>query len=80
MFDIRRPNAHQKLSLGWGMHFCPGAGLARIESEITLRLLCERFPDPRLVSDRELSFPATVTLRGPRQLWVEWPVTRAPYA
>jgi cytochrome P450 len=76
VFDIRRPNAHQQLSFGWGMHFCLGAGLARIESEIVLRLLCERFPDLGLVSDQDLSFPATVTLRGPRELWVEWSVAR----
>jgi cytochrome P450 len=73
VFDIRRANAHQQLSFGWGTHFCLGSGLARMECEIVLRLLCERLPGLRLVPDQELSFPATVTLRGPRQLWVEWP-------
>jgi cytochrome P450 len=79
VFDIRRQNAHQQLSFGWGMHFCLGAGLARIEAEIALRLLCERFADLRLVRDQELSFPATVTLRGPRELWVEWSVAQHPF-
>jgi cytochrome P450 len=79
VFDIRRQNAHQQLSFGWGMHFCLGAGLARIEAEIALRLLCERFADLRLVRDQELSFPATVTLRGPRELRVEWSVAQHPF-
>jgi cytochrome P450 len=76
VFDIRRANAYQQLSFGLGTHFCLGSGLARIESEIALRLLCEDFPDLRLVADQELSFPATVTLRRPRPLWLEWSVTR----
>jgi cytochrome P450 len=40
-FDIgRAPNAH--LGFGWGMHFCLGASLARLEIATTLELLAER--------------------------------------
>jgi cytochrome P450 len=53
-----------------GIHFCLGAPLARIEVRAVLELLTERAPDLRLVPDQELTFPANISFRGPRQLWV----------
>ena len=50
----RHPNPH--LGFGWGLHYCLGAPLARIESRIALRRLLDRFPglrpagEPRWVS------------------------------
>jgi len=43
-FDIRRPNSREHLSFGGGSHYCLGAALSRLEGEIGLRLLFERFP------------------------------------
>ncbi|MBV1876802.1 MAG: cytochrome P450 [Pseudomonadales bacterium] len=41
-FDINRwPNKH--VGLGAGVHFCLGASLARMEINVTLKGLCERF-------------------------------------
>jgi cytochrome P450 len=37
----RKPNPH--LSFGFGIHFCLGAPLARLEAKIALNLLLERF-------------------------------------
>ncbi|MEO8540031.1 MAG: cytochrome P450 [bacterium] len=37
----RDPNPH--LGFGWGLHFCLGANLARLEARIALRTLFERF-------------------------------------
>ena len=43
-FDIRRhPNRH--LGFGYGIHFCLGAPLARLETRITLSAMLERFPN-----------------------------------
>jgi nocardicin N-oxygenase len=42
----RADNLH--LSLGHGAHYCLGANLAKMEMQVTLRLLFERFPDLRL--------------------------------
>jgi cytochrome P450 len=47
-FDVGRENAREHLSFSGGIHFCPGAGLARMEGEIALRTLWERFPDVAL--------------------------------
>ncbi len=43
-FDIHR-NAKSHVAFGAGPHFCPGAPLARLELELALPALFERFPD-----------------------------------
>jgi cytochrome P450 len=43
-FDITRENK-QHLAFGHGVHHCLGAPLARLEAQIALRALFERFPD-----------------------------------
>ena len=47
----RDPNRH--LALGFGIHFCLGAPLARLEGEIALTKLFRRFPALRLRVPRE---------------------------
>lgn len=47
------------LSFGHGMHYCPGAAVARLEVEIALTTLLERFPDLKLaVEPAELKLSA----------------------
>ncbi|GAB7003681.1 cytochrome P450 [Nocardioides sp. AN3] len=47
-FDITRPNAREHLSFSAGRHHCLGAQLARMEGEVGLRAMFERFPRLRL--------------------------------
>jgi cytochrome P450 len=43
-FDImRRPNEH--LAFGYGIHFCLGSTLARLEAQTVLRIIIEKFDD-----------------------------------
>ena len=44
-FDIHRENARRHLALGFGVHHCLGAALARMEAEVAWRHLFARFPD-----------------------------------
>ena len=44
-FDVGRADADRHVSFSQGIHYCLGAGLARMEGEIGLRALFERFPD-----------------------------------
>lgn len=67
-FDITRPNAREHLAFAAGVHYCLGAGLARMEGEIALRGLYRRFPRMRAVGEPEYC-PSRV-IRGPRHLLV----------
>ncbi|MBV9450237.1 MAG: cytochrome P450 [Streptosporangiaceae bacterium] len=62
----RNPNPH--LGFGWGNHFCPGAGLARLEGRIALRLLYERFPRLRTDPDAPPEFNRSPNTTGIRAL------------
>jgi cytochrome P450 len=67
----REQNDH--LQWGAGPHFCQGAPLARLEMELSLRSLFNRFPDLRLATDRpdELLRRGTV-FHGMERLPVTW--------
>ncbi|HHU10289.1 MAG TPA: cytochrome P450 [Intrasporangiaceae bacterium] len=61
-FDITRENARDHLAFSAGRHHCLGAQLARMEGEVGLRALFERFPDLRLLPGAERRH--TQLLRG----------------
>ncbi len=71
-FDVARHNAREHLSFSAGRHFCLGAALARMEGEVGLRTLFERYPDLRLESGAVRR--STRILRGFERL----PVTLSP--
>jgi len=47
-FDVTRANARDHLAFSAGIHYCVGAGLARLEGVVGLRALAERFPGLRV--------------------------------
>jgi cytochrome P450 len=71
-FDMHRHNAAKHISFGHGIHFCLGARLARLEGRIAIESLTERIPSLRLVGDQALRYSPNITVRGPRELNVEW--------
>jgi len=67
----REPNKH--LSFGQGIHFCLGAPLARMETQIAINTLLSRMTDLRLqVSSDSLRWRPSMLLRGLEKLPVEF--------
>ncbi|HEX6483895.1 MAG TPA: cytochrome P450 [Ktedonobacteraceae bacterium] len=67
-FDPARPDI-EHLGFGQGIHYCVGAPLARLETQIALPELARRLQDPRLVEDPP-PYREGLRLRGPRHLVV----------
>ncbi len=66
-FDVGR-SAVRHLAFGYGPHYCLGAPLARLEAEVAIRAVLDRFPRIRLESPPR--WRDTTTLRGPASLWI----------
>jgi pimeloyl-[acyl-carrier protein] synthase len=68
--DVARPD-NRHIAFGFGIHFCLGAPLARVEGQLALGALLERMPHLRL-ADAELQWRESSTLRGLKALPVEF--------
>jgi cytochrome P450 len=73
-FDIARDNARNHLSFGYGIHFCLGSQLAKLEFGIMLRQLTARFPDLRLTEGQNITYLHNISFRVPARVDVEWEV------
>ncbi|WP_348529502.1 cytochrome P450, partial [Nocardia brasiliensis] len=72
-FEPGRPSGH--LAFGHGIHYCLGAGLARLAARIALTHLARRFPELRLaVAPDELRWRESILIRG----LIDLPVDPAP--
>ncbi len=62
MLDINRPPT-RTLSFGYGIHYCLGAALARLESQVTFDTLLKRLPHLRMTIETP-TFRPNYSLRG----------------
>jgi len=65
----RAPNRH--LAFGWGIHFCLGAPLARLEAALAFRSLLERVPSLAL-ADPDPRWRPWLFFRALEELRVRW--------
>jgi cytochrome P450 len=68
-FDVRR-EAKGHIAFGFGIHFCLGAALARLEGRIALEEVLKRFPE-WTVDMTQAKLSPTSTVRG----WETLPVS-----
>jgi cytochrome P450 len=68
-FDVTRP-IERHLSFGFGIHFCLGAALARLEARVALEVMLARFPEWEAHPEQAERF-RTTSVRGYRH----FPVT-----
>ena len=75
-FDIdRQPNRH--IAFGYGIHYCLGAPLARLEAQIALEAMLKRFADVRLAPGITLEPLPSMIVYGVRSLPIEFSRTSA---
>jgi cytochrome P450 len=67
--DITREDARQHLAFGFGPHVCIGSWLARLELQVVVGTLLERFPNT-VMPDQQLVWESNV-IRGPDELVLE---------
>ena len=70
-YDIRRRNARQNFGFARGAHFCPGAELARLETQSAIGALLSGLPGIRLDASQP-SAPRGLVFRKPPSLHVCW--------
>jgi cytochrome P450 len=72
-FSLDRPRNHHH-TFGFGIHFCMGAPLARLEARAAMRALLARFPRMTRASGGD-ERTASPLLRGFHHLWLEFQPT-----
>ena len=71
-FDIARTDVRGYLSFGYGIHFCPGNLLAKMQVQIVLEELTARIPSLRLKPAQTIRYARNTSFRAPKSILVEW--------
>ncbi len=72
--DINRKDTRNLMTFGYGIHFCVGLQLAKLEYNVMLQELTRRLPSLRLKADQKIEFAKVMSFRVPNSLEVEWDV------
>ena len=70
-FNLHRGDSGRHLAFGQGLHYCLGANLGRLETQIAITELTRRYPHLHLVPNQPLTFHPNISFRGPQTLRVQ---------
>ncbi|MEV6235030.1 cytochrome P450 [Saccharopolyspora shandongensis] len=71
-FDIARPNAREHLAFGFGIHYCLGNMLAKLQAKVAVEEVCRIAPGLRLVDGEAIEFGDNLSFRAPVSVPVTW--------
>ncbi|MGQ7297475.1 cytochrome P450 [Quadrisphaera sp. KR29] len=71
-FDTTRPNARDHLSFGFGIHYCLGNMLAKLQTRIAVEEVARLAPWMRLVDGERIRFGDNLSFRAPVRVPVTW--------
>ena len=71
-FDISRENARDHLSFGFGIHYCLGNMLAKLQAKIALEEIVRLMPHVRLQDGADIGFRENLSFRVPLEVPVTW--------
>lgn len=71
-FDITRTNAREHLSFGFGIHYCLGNMLAKLQAKICLEEATKLIPSLELAGDSPVDFRENLSFRVPIAVPVTW--------
>ncbi|GGC78169.1 cytochrome P450 [Tersicoccus solisilvae] len=71
-FDIARPNAREHLSFGFGIHYCLGNMLAKLQARIVVEEVAAHAPTLTTVDADAIRFGDNLSFRAPTAVPVTW--------
>lgn len=71
-FDIHRDNSREHLSFGFGIHYCLGNMLAKLQAKICLEEVTKLVPSLQLADDSPIAFRENLSFRVPTTVPVRW--------
>lgn len=71
-FNIGRENARNHLAFGFGIHYCLGNLLAKLQAKVALEEVTKRLPNLRLVDGQNITFGENLSFRVPTAVSVTW--------
>ena len=74
VLDISRPSAREHLSFGFGIHYCLGHMLAKLQARVAVQEVARCAPRLRLVDPDRIRFRDNLSFRVPLDVPVTWPV------
>jgi cytochrome P450 len=74
VFDVNRPNARNHLSFGFGIHYCLGNMLAKMQDKIVLEETIKAVPNLRIIAPEKITFGENLSFRAPTSVPVTWEV------